>query len=740
MDEYQLHENETPFPERESLLRENEAELPAPITNNDSDAGGSAGHMQVDSGGARPIDNLPDQSAQPLVATSQVLPGVDPNNDSAPSSPRSDNQQQGDVSPQAASLKTPSTITREVKSEKVRHLPRSMIRDWYGEVIACLIFVGFLLATVFTLLPRDGKTLPNYPINTILSFYGVMLEGSLTIIIGATISQNQWRWFKKERDLYDIVLYDEAATEPLGAAKYLCLKRLREPLTAMGAILLISTLLIDPFVQQLVQYTDCSTNLTQVATIPRTSYYSPLMAHQGASDASPLPDQTSGWNSGMFSSPPDVNFKCSTGNCTFSTQYSTVGFCTKCIDISGNLTFQTNITDTSDNIISSLPGGLSVSLNPDSGSYQTYFAMAPGSSGFEIILARSSWPTSNVTSSDLVPDRCNDSSVSADSWSCRGYGAASCSIGHCVRTYRASVEAGRLTEILVDSTPPFDNWGVSFVDNLEMNTMIDTRCISPHEANMLRNAGYVVDPQVQWLAYNSTISQDYISTNSIPPDATFPLSMFAKSCVYMIPYIFVQGFYEYFLLLLLNGTVQGQFGPSGLVYGYSGPQVLQRLFNFGDTNFTWVDSIMSNGSTALTNHIRQNGVTNFSASAVGVVSHFATCVHVQWVWLSLPAISGGLALIILGLSIGVAWAQEVPMWKSSPLPLIFYTRRQNQPTVDGDDADAESVQDLLAVPATRTAMKAAAKGTAAKLQSLGPVIRLREKNKMMIQRNSSQFQ
>ena len=50
MDEHQLHENENPFPERESLLRENEAELPAPIANNDSDAGGSAGHMQVDSG------------------------------------------------------------------------------------------------------------------------------------------------------------------------------------------------------------------------------------------------------------------------------------------------------------------------------------------------------------------------------------------------------------------------------------------------------------------------------------------------------------------------------------------------------------------------------------------------------------------------------------------------------------------------------------------------------------------
>jgi hypothetical protein len=60
--------------------------------------------------------------------------------------------------------------------------------------------------------------------------------------------------------------------------------------------------------------------------------------------------------------------------------------------------------------------------------------------------------------------------------------------------------------------------------------------------------------------------------------------------------------------------------------------------------------------------------------------------------------------------------------------------------MDGDDADAESVQDLLTIPATRTAMKAAAKGTAAKLQSPRPVIRLREKNKTMIQRNSSQFQ
>jgi hypothetical protein len=89
------------------------------------------------------------------------------------------------------------------------------LREWHGEFVACFIFVGFLVATVFTLRPLDGKTLPKYSVNTLLSLYGVMIGGSTVYVVGTAFTQSQWRWFTQERRLYDVAQYDEAVESRL---------------------------------------------------------------------------------------------------------------------------------------------------------------------------------------------------------------------------------------------------------------------------------------------------------------------------------------------------------------------------------------------------------------------------------------------------------------------------------------------------------------------------------------------
>jgi uncharacterized protein DUF3176 len=743
MDENYSHEQGALRAEQERLLPENEIELQVRPSQEDLDPSGLVEQLPADPDISTPVSYTSDHHEQHEVSSGAALPGEASENESTVPAPQSDIHPQNNVGPSGSGITSP--LIREKSLEKSwRRLLRINIREWFGELMACMVFVSFLLGTFLFLRSRDGKPLPKYSLNALLSVFGVMLEGSLAYIVGATISQNQWRWLKstqKERKLSDIVRYDEAAREPLGAMKYFFdIHRFRrEPITALAAVVLISTLLIDPFIQQLLNFANCSTNLTESATIPRTSYYNPNMIHQGPEDASPLPDQTSAWSVGMLSNPlADVSFNCSSGNCTFSTQYSTVGFCTQCTDISDTLTFNADLTSTV-NITSSIPGGLSISYNPSNTNATGWDVFGMGlnnkKGAFEIILARSNWPDSNQTldpgSGNSASVGCSNNSASTASWDC-GYGAASCYVGQCIRTYEASIQAGQITENLVNSTPPLSGWGTSAVDNLEMNTIVDTHCISQDEINGLTRIGYDTAQQNRWLPFNLTLPQGYStnSTQSIPSNATFPLSMFAKGCVYMIPYIFTKGFYEYFLSSFLNGTVQVNRGAGSPASGYSGPQVLQRLYNYGDTNFTWIDSIMRNGSTALTNQIRQTGVTNFSTPATGVVSHFATCVQIQWYWISLPAISGGLALILLVLSIGYASVDEVPIWKSSPLALIFHTEQQGQ-LLSEHDADAEVFQDPNLIPSTISGMRETAEKMTVKLEStdLKPVIRWRKAGK-----------
>jgi hypothetical protein len=95
---------------------------------------------------------------------------------------------------------------------------------------------------------------------------------------------------------------------------------------------------------------------------------------------------------------------------------------------------------------------------------------------------------------------------------------------------------------------------------------------------------------------------------------------------------------------------------------------------------------MSNASAALTNHMRQTGKVNFSAPAVGVVSHFATCVQIQWKWIALPAVSGGLAMILLLFSIQDA---GVEVFSAGVHPPLKTTRKAKDLTFKLDSAQPE---------------------------------------------------
>ena len=404
---------------------------------------------------------------------------------------------------------------------------------------------------------------------------------------------------------------------------------------------------------------------------------------------------------------------------TFLKEYGTVAYCSSCTDITEdlivqskivtsnytnvveilngtgnntgiiqNLTGPTDLANTNVLMNTSLPSGLSVSTYP--GVTFNFSTMAVdtqehevgNSHRVEVILAKQANLFDPVNGEP--PTGCNTSATS-DSWYCKGYGAASCSLAPCVRTYTSTVEAGELFEARKStSNNTLSSWGYMIRDSLwpPYSSMVDTTCLSDYERLSLVKAGYHLDPNTRWLAYNLTFDPDPSNTmcpNVSCPRATdstsFPESMLANECLYILDNMFVGNFWEEYLDGFFNGTIEGEaLGLDGSIDVIKGPQSLQTIYNYGNVTFDRVNETFQNISDSITSFIRQSKFSNWSNPAEGVTMRDQVCLSVRWGWLALPAV-----LVLLTVIFFIAIIVDTrptgncaPVWKSSPLALLFH--------------------------------------------------------------------
>ncbi|KAL7933972.1 hypothetical protein V8C35DRAFT_280290 [Trichoderma chlorosporum] len=594
---------------------------------------------------------------------------------------------------------------------------RRLLSNWYLEIICCILAVAALFAIVGTIYPYRGKPGPEWPniisLNTLLAIYTMILKACLALVIGSGISQLQWVWFSSERSLHDVVKYNTATSGAWGSFQWLWAHKLRQPLTAFGAVITIVALAIDPFTQQLLSYTGCNTILEgSVAGLPRTNYFqghgiaSGTNIEGGPIDKTIEPALQAAINAGLFGTPYTVVPECSSGNCTFLQKYATLGYCTKCQDISTSITitnetcYLRNFTEgqfgganyktrpcsaetNASNITTALlntdsvtfQGSTNLSItwddgpasnnNPDVGAMQITESgiTNPSSYGYywtQVLIGKTSFSLQHLypDGSGPIAD-CNGSE--ANSWSCKGYGAAQCTLQPCVREYSAAVNAGILQETLVNSTDPFLIWGYGDNNGTSNGAMavIDTRCTTEEENAKLAAQGYEVNA-TRWLPYNVTIGY----SNS-PVAAPF------SNCTYAIDYLFASDLYQQYLVDFFNGTITANIFNENFVVGeVTGPQPLQVMYNVGHFDFERVEGIFGNISDSMTAYIRGAGQAELSSPATGEVMHYDTCLQVQWGWLALPAALVFLVIIFLVWTIVVTAGQ--PVWKTSPLTMVFH--------------------------------------------------------------------
>jgi hypothetical protein len=602
------------------------------------------------------------------------------------------------------------------------------LRPWQWEAAAILIFSAAFCAIFITLLAYDGRPLPQLPllisINSLLSVYATIMKGALVLVVGSCISQLKWSWLSTERPLIDIVRFEDAVLGPWGSLQWLWNYHVQQPLTTFAALVTVLFISIDPFVQQLVRLSDCSIVVGRsTSSLPRTNLFDQQGFHIAARSSSLLPEVQLSISSAVMSgllAPNGLNlspqYECSTGNCTYPGIYHTFGYCSACRDVSESLQIVTTcynsesvrVIDTPSsptelpsssvcasqetnsswqyNITTRIPKG--ISLNYSSSTYQpSLFRMAvtgadsdDGASGsmpyqVQIIRAKTSFNKEKENPFTLKPvEGCSDPATNS-TWACRGYGAAKCTFQPCVRTYNATVDAGVLKETLLDSSDPLIDWGLGLSSEYRsgsgslMRALLDVNCTTAEERQRLRDDGYKIDESVRWLPYNITFNV----TQATTPDVPFPQSMLEHRCLYLVNNEFARSLWEFLSDKdsIFTGIVGG-FRFGSIFTMAQGPLSLQTIYNFSHVDFQSIDRTFQNVADSLTAYSRQNGQVNHSVPVAGEVLHYATCLSVQWSWIALPASLILCTLIIFITTFIVNAKLRLPVWKSSPLALLFH--------------------------------------------------------------------
>lgn len=603
----------------------------------------------------------------------------------------------------------------ETSTKSSRGTISVLLKNWKWEIAACGLVLAVPAIMVATVFPHRNQPIPQWPfkisINAMLAIYTLVFKSAIAYAVTSCVGQLQWAWFSSgSRPLSDVILFDDAGRSPWGLLAILWAHRLRQPLTILAAVIMISGLAIDPFIQQIIQPFDCSIPLNEApATLPRTNIIDSYFTN---TDEGQISAHTirSALIAGLSSSGSSASWECSTGNCTFPDVYSTLGVCSACEDLSADIVVDSTRLDSSSYCDTH---EITTHLSPaDKGNYygvnhnqlHTSFLNACNVDHHTDVAHMDVWsPTPLDDSSvriDIVVGKTTysddrrlistgqniigcDSAEANNTWACRGYGAASCTLKPCVRTYSASIQGGHLTERLISQSPDIP-WGTSWEPGYF--GVLDTHCVSAQQATFLTARGYELNNATRWIPFNGDLSSDDSSDERDSNDWLSNLKpLLQQKCVYQMSRFFMNkvGYGNDMGPFVRNptashfiGTVQGLMwdrtkSDERVVNTFAGPEVLQHIYNYGRVDFERIQSVFQNLSDSLTTFVRTHGNASYSEPVKGQVQHYAICLGIQWPWIALPATLAVLTILFLILVVESTGRHGTPLWKASPLPWIL---------------------------------------------------------------------
>ncbi|KAF1363051.1 hypothetical protein EJ07DRAFT_103628 [Lizonia empirigonia] len=238
----------------------------------------------------------------------------------------------------------------------------NILKRWLLEILSWLFSAICMAAVVGVLIYLQGDSLSRWTIqekthltlNAYISILSKMAGAALILPVSEALGQLKWSWFlEHSKQMWDFEIFDNASRGPWGSL-LLLIRTKGRALAALGALIILCALALDPFFQQVVDFPERSALCNTSGTIPRVVSYNPTYipefkfgyeTSQYNQDLAPTIRQFlygNGTRSVEFGNGtrPDIPLSCPTSNCTWP-EYETLAVCSQCsqIDVSEILTF-----------------------------------------------------------------------------------------------------------------------------------------------------------------------------------------------------------------------------------------------------------------------------------------------------------------------------------------------------------------------------------------------------------------
>lgn len=571
-----------------------------------------------------------------------------------------------------------------------------VLRCWAWELAALFTAVALQVAIILILVVYNDRETPKWRyginISTLVALLSTFLRAAVVSVLASVISQAKWSWFtEKKRAASDIQTYDDASRGVPGSVVLLWLLRLGTRgsgslIASMAALMTILSLGTAPFAQQAITTVSCDRVSSQGAgrlpvsnALPGAGGLIPYGTRPIGDVAMDLKAAMTNGFANPFGDDSTVQASCPTGNCTFSgpndIPLSTAGICSKCIDLS-------------DLIVVNKSGSDGDTLNfenqderfPDSMmSIRTFvrgpqLAAGPGPiiddddlpQEYREVAAHAIVNTTILTLTGAPCESHNCSEV-ARNWA----HATRCSLYGCKQDFKAKVQNGVLEEELLDTQPlPYDPSSDAFTTPFPF----------------LAKSPCVIDDQIYdfgnfSLVPNNTRRRTFVDVPQGRENVSVP-----TDCVYGIHFKLMEALRVSFDdMIQRNCSFQISPEPGNCLPNWW----MTVFYHNGNATHELIKEDFGNFARVLTNYFRRNGLgaintTDFldetyrqergPGGVDGQVWESTICVQLYWPWLLYSSILCLVTAVLLFTMVIISYRDEKhPLWKSSVLPLLFYS-------------------------------------------------------------------
>lgn len=236
----------------------------------------------------------------------------------------------------------------------------NVIERWLLEIVSWLISAICMAAIIAVLVVLKDQPAARWPfdkmgltLNAFVSVLSRIAGAALLLPVAEAIGQLKWSWFIRgeSKKMWDFEMFDNASRGPWGAF-LLLIHTKGKTIAALGALVTIFALALDPFFQQVVSFPERWTLQETNSSISRVMRYEPVydIEYQNGDSLAEMNGDIKGVaelffvNNGTQAIPfgngtrAEIPLSCPSSNCTWPS-YETLGMCSQCVEATELLNF-----------------------------------------------------------------------------------------------------------------------------------------------------------------------------------------------------------------------------------------------------------------------------------------------------------------------------------------------------------------------------------------------------------------